>query len=244
MKENDDIISSIVDEEETASWIVTYADLVTLLLVFFILLFSISSLHVEKFKKAMASIQINLGESEPKIYLLKLMEPTGTTTDMEVSFEESIGKKTRQERLMQDIQEVIKEETIGDNIVVKTSGGRISMLIKGKVLFNPGAAEINPGANQIMDKIAALISEYPEYTINIKGYTDNVPISTAKFPSNWELSAIRATTVLQFLVKKGIDPRRLTATGYGELMPIASNDTEENRAKNRRVEFVLEKKRE
>jgi len=243
MKEDSDSIRAIMDEDEGAGWIVTYADLVTLLLVFFVLLYSISSLDLEKFKYAMKSIQINLGETEPAINILQLLDQS-ESQEKKISLEDVIGLRSREDELLKDIDKVIKEETIGDNIVLQTSQGRISVMIKGAVLFNAGASELNVEADPIMDKISKLIAEYPEYSINIKGYTDNVPISTAQFPSNWELSAVRATTVLKYLISNGIDPRRLTATGYGELLPIAPNDTEENRAKNRRVEFVLEKKKD
>ena len=87
-----------------------------------------------------------------------------------------------------------------------------------------------------------LFMAFPEYTINIKGHTDNIPIATRQFPSNWELSAIRATTVLKHLISRGIAPKRLTATGYGDKIPLEPNTTDANRARNRRVEFVLEKK--
>jgi chemotaxis protein MotB len=109
------------------------------------------------------------------------------------------------------------------------------------VLFNSGSATLNKNALPILDKIARLLFEYPEYNINIKGHTDNVPISTKQFPSNWDLSAIRATTVLKYLIQKGIKPERLTATGYGDVMPLVPNTSAENRAINRRVEFVQEK---
>jgi len=94
----------------------------------------------------------------------------------------------------------------------------------------------------LLDDIISMVNEYNEYNVNIKGHTDNRPIRTLQFPSNWELSAIRATTVLKFLVDGGVDAKRLTATGYGSKLPLASNTSEKNRAKNRRVEFVLEKK--
>ena len=90
--------------------------------------------------------------------------------------------------------------------------------------------------------MTAIAREYPEYTINIKGHTDDIPIATERFPSNWELSAVRATTVLKYLIGKGISARRLTATGYGDSDPLVPNTSDRNRAVNRRVEFVLEKK--
>ena len=130
---------------------------------------------------------------------------------------------------------------MGEFISVDARGEKIMIRIKGKVLFNSGAAELNPEGEPILDGIIKIIDEFFEYKINIKGYTDNVPIATQQFPSNWELSAIRATTVLKYLIGGSIDPHRLTATGYGELLPLVPNDSSEDRAQNRRVEFVLEK---
>ncbi len=242
MHKTHDIISEITDESDNGAWIVTYADLVTLLLVFFILLFSMSSLDLIKFKKAVLSIQVNLGDADPAIQALKTISSSPSGGDM-VSLADFTGMRSREDDLLEDIDDVIREETVGDNIVLKTSEGTVSMLITGTALFSAGEAELNEEADSVMNRIAGLVAEYPEYNINIKGYTDNVPIATDRFPSNWELSAFRATTVLKYLVSEGIDPVRMTATGYGELMPIVPNDSDENRAKNRRVEFVLEKKK-
>jgi len=240
MNKDSNTVSEITDENESAGWIVTYADLVTLLLVFFVLLYSISSLNLEKFKFAMHSIQINLGEAAPSVELLEILDTPEHGEDTP-TLEEAIGLKSREKELLEEIDEVIREETIGDNIVVRSTEGMINIVITGKILFAPGAAELKDEANPVMDKISMLIAQYPEYDVNIKGYTDNIPISTERFPSNWDLSAIRATTVLKFLVNNRIDPKRLTANGYGDLLRIAPNDTEDNRARNRRVEFVLEK---
>jgi len=101
---------------------------------------------------------------------------------------------------------------------------------------------LNPSAIPIFDDLIDILFDYPDYNINIKGHTDNIPISTEIFPSNWELSAIRATTVLKYVISRGVNPDRLTATGYGDVMPLLPNTSEENRTQNRRVEFVLEKK--
>ena len=241
MNKDSTSVSALTDENESIGWIVTYADLVTLLLVFFVLLYSISSINLEKFKIAMLSIQSTLGEAAPSTELLEIMD-TPKYGENTPTLEEVIGLKSREKELLEEIDEVIREETIEGNIMVRSTEGMINITITGKVLFDPGAADLNDEANPVMEKISMLIAQYPEYDVNIKGYTDNMPISTERFPSNWDLSAIRATTVLKFLINNRIDPKRLTATGYGDLLPIAPNDTEDNRARNRRVEFVLEKK--
>lgn len=140
--------------------------------------------------------------------------------------------------------EFIEERDLEKNIEVFLDRGRVVIRITGTILFDSGVASLNREGKPIIDEIAQIIQEFPDFNVNIKGHTDNVPISTNKFPSNWELSAIRATTVLRRLTEKGIGAERLTATGYAELLPLGPNDTDEDRQKNRRVEFVLEKEDE
>ena len=89
-----------------------------------------------------------------------------------------------------------------------------------------------------------MFSDHADYRIAIRGHTDDRNIQTRQFPSNWELSAVRATTVLRFFIQQGIDPQRMTATGYADYIPLVDNDSAENRARNRRVEFVLEKEKD
>ncbi len=243
MKKNETSVISLSEDENELEWIVTYADLVTLLLVFFILLFSMSTLDLMKFKNAIKSIQVSLGQDSATVELLEIIsEPE----DMgrKVRLEDITGIRSTDEALLEEINDFIKEEELGDNIVLRFSEGKINIQIRGKVLFGSGESELNIEANPILDKIVELVEDYNEYFVNIKGFTDNVPIKTDRFPSNWELSAYRATTVLKYLVGNGINPGRLTATGYGKLMPLVPNDSEKNRSINRRVEFVLEKKKE
>jgi chemotaxis protein MotB len=241
MSENEGVSTLIQDESsEQPGWILTFADLVTLLLVFFILLFSISAMNVEKFKAAMMSIQTNLGESTPAIGLEDIIDTPQTVTN-KVSLEDLIGLNSREKSMIKEIRNFIKEKELGENIVVNLFQGKVNIRVQGTILFESGAAQLNEEAYPILDDIIRILSKYIEYNINIKGHTDNVPIHSTRFPSNWELSAIRSTTVLQYLISSGIDPSRLTATGYGELLPLVPNDSEENRAMNRRVEFVLEK---
>ena len=121
---------------------------------------------------------------------------------------------------------------------------RLTFSVTGTALFDSGFASLNSQGRPIMDGITQIIQEFVEFNVNIKGHTDNIPISTNKFPSNWELSAVRSTTVLRYLLEKGVNAERLTATGYADLLPLGPNNTDEDRQKNRRVEFVLEKEDE
>jgi chemotaxis protein MotB len=242
LKRNDEESSYELLEEETGGWIVTFADLVTLLLVFFVLMFSISTMNLHKFKYAIKSIQLNLGEENPAVDLLEIItEPE--PEKKKISIEDIVGIKTREQKMMDDINDIIDETQLGDHVVLVRADGKIMVRIKGAVLFESGAAILNPDSRPILDQIVRIINDYSEYNVNIKGHTDDKPIRTEKFPSNWELSSIRATNVLKYMIRSGVDPIRLTATGYAELLPLVENDSTENRSINRRVEFVLEKKK-
>ena len=222
------------------AWIVTFSDLMTLLLVFFVLLYSISTLNEAKFKKAMASIQISLGETAPPVNLINLVDssPRGPKT---VSLEDISGIRPRELDMFQQIRAFVDKHALSENIKVSLEHGNVMIGITGTILFNSGLAQLNAGGKPVMDEIFNIIKEFKDFKINIKGHTDNQDINTRQFPSNWELSACRATSVLRYLIEKGISADRLTATGYADLLPVAPNDTEENRQKNRRVEFVLKK---
>jgi chemotaxis protein MotB len=229
-------------EEESAGWIVTFSDLVTLLLVFFVLMFSISTMNLNKFKYAIKSIQLHLGEEHPAVDLLEIITEPPEPEKKKFTLEDISGIKTREQKMMDDINEIIDETRLGDHVVITRADGKIMLRIKGAVLFESGAATLNPGSSPILDQIVRIINDYSEYNVNIKGHTNDRPIRTERFPSNWELSSIRATNVLKYLIRSGVDPVRLTATGYAELLPLVENTSAENRSINRRVEFVLEKK--
>ena len=239
MKPSRPDIIDIIEDEDEATWIVTYADLMTLLLVFFILMYAISSVNLIKFKDVLTSIQVSLGERDPGIGLMEIVKPT--QFDQKVSLSDLSGLQSRENEMLGAIDDLIQEKQLGKHIIAKISEGKIYIQIRGKVLFASGAAQLNDDAKPILDKIVGIIQDYEEFNVNIKGHTDNTPISTAQFASNWELSAIRATTVLKYLIDGEVNPMRLTATGYGDLLPLVANDSVENRAINRRVEFVLER---
>jgi chemotaxis protein MotB len=238
MKETSYTKSFLTDEDD-AGWLITYADLMTLLLVFFVLLYTLSSFEKEKYKKSVETIQQKLDTNQE---VKGVMEVFDRTADRKISIEDLTGLRSRETAMLNSIKKLSRKKGRDQNFFTQIKNGKIILTISGETLFKSGSAALNASALPNFIRLIQIFDDFPEYTINIKGHTDNIPISTQIFPSNWELSAIRATTVLKFLISKGIKPQRMTATGYGDILPLIPNTTEENRARNRRVEFVLEKK--
>ena len=232
--------STFITYDDDATWLVTYADLMTILLVFFILLYTLASFEKEKYRKTVTEIKVQVEQGQNLIGLMELME-IPESADTQITIEDITGLRSRAQSLLKSLTRFVQDSSQRDDISTRILNGKVIVSIKGKALFNSGEAFLNSEAISIFDEIIKILDDYPEYNINIKGHTDNIPISTAIFPSNWELSAVRATTVLKHMISKGVHPQRLTATGYGDVMPLVPNTSEENRAQNRRVEFVLEK---
>ena len=253
-------------EEPEDSWMTTYADLMTLLLVFFVLLFSISTIEKEQFATTVRSFQLALGDTggsiiplpeelrAPAIEMPDSLEPnpSAPVIQPEIIVQENEQPKPPEMPPQPDMEE-LKHITNSWKEVFSSMGvaeavdvgeprdGKIRVRVKGSVLFESGDASFNKQMMPIMDGLLDILSQNGEYKVGIQGHTDNIPIETPQFPSNWELSAVRATTVLRYFVRGGVDPERVTATGYGDSLPVAPNDTPEQRAENRRIEFVLEK---
>ncbi len=230
--------NSFITYDDESTWLVTYADMMTLLLVFFILLYTLASYEMDGYKASLKEIH---AKSDQKEKMSKLMELMDKLDPEAYTLEEVTGLRTQDTELLDSIKQMVRKTGQNKDIVTQFRDGKIIISISGAALFPSGSANLNNRALPVFDKMARIFDDFPYYTINIKGHTDDKPISTRQFPSNWELSAIRATNVLKFLISKGIDPRRLTATGYGDILPRVPNTSEDNRARNRRVEFVLEK---
>jgi len=211
-------------------WMVTFSDMTTLLLTFFVLLLSMASLDQRKIKEALGSLQGALGVLE-----------AGRKSEMgkeeiltKIDFVDKVKKS--QEQMLSGLRNYIEQANLSSQIsVVKTDKG-ISVRIMDSVLFAPGSAEILPSAIPILEKLAAVMRDTP-YNILVEGHTDDIPISTPRYPSNWELSTARAVSVVKFLVSRGVKPEKLSAAGYAQYHPLVPNITPENRAKNRRVEI-------
>ncbi|MCY6354011.1 flagellar motor protein MotB [Clostridium sp. ZS2-4] len=220
-------------------WLATYADTITLILTFFVLLYSFSSIDAVKFQRISSSLQSVLsGKSDDSILEFNMsgeVPIVGAPIDM--------GPKqtgtTESEQMYKKIKGFIDSNNLKDTIQIKTDSRGVIMELKDNVLFDIGKAEIKNSSKAILDKINSLISTFPNEVI-VEGHTDNVPINTAKYPSNWELSTQRAVNVLKYFVQvKRQNPQRFQAAGYGEYRPIAPNSNDTNRAKNRRVNILI-----
>ncbi len=216
----------VMDEPEAPLWMITYSDMATLLLTFFILYYSIASQNVEKFRQAI------LGEAKSNIGLMELLDQM----EIRTSLGELSGLKSND--IMTDINNVVKDQS---DLDIAQNASKIVVRAPGSTLFKPASAVLEKEGWPLLDNIISIFKKYPNYRVHIQGHTDDYPISTEMFPTNWELSSARATAVLRYFIDKGIDPKRLTATGYAETFPLSANTTAMGRAKNRRVEFVLEK---
>lgn len=225
------------DDGDTREWLITYADMVTLLLTFFVMLLAISTLDSERFEKVLTSIQYTLGaDTAPGGRLGRL----DTHEVRRRSLSTPSGREN--EPLMKDLRQVVDKKNLDDTVQMVDQGNKVVLRLRGKVLFAPGSATLAKSADPILGEIAKLLKIFDQYQIHIGGHSDDHPINTARFKDNWELSALRATDVLRYLVKKGIPPGRMTATGYADTDPLVPNDSPANRAVNRRVEIVLEKR--
>ncbi len=231
--------SEFFDQQDANIWVTTYADMMTLLLVFFILLYSIYYLDAQRFKASLSSIQISVDQQGETVSLIEFHEPV--LSRQMITLEEITGLSKPEEYVRNELQHIVDAANLGNRIFAYVDADKVVLQVPGELLFDSGQATLNATALPLFDTLQKTFDSYPDYTISIRGHTDNRAINTQQFPSNWELSAVRATTVLRYFLSNGTLPERISATGYADLLPIDSNDTPEGRSANRRVEFVLEK---
>lgn len=213
-------------------WMATYGDLVTLLLCFFVLLFSFSTIDNNKFKAIIQSMQGSLGVLDSGVVVQ--MDPLINTFPGDTNAEEEEFKKINEQ-----VSDFIRENDLEKSVTLVLDERGLLIRLLDATLFDSGKAEIKNEAKYIIENISDVIKESGK-SIRIEGHTDNVPINTGKYPSNWELSTARAVNVLKYLIElKNIEPWRLSAVGYGEYHPIDTNDTADGRQKNRRVDILI-----
>lgn len=232
------IIEEDDEVEENNEWMATFADMSMLLLVFFILLFSLSTLDPAKFTESFGSIKGAMGgdaTSAPKV--------EGKGGEQGALHEMVKMRKERieaQKQTFNEIRSFLVQNGMEGKVGAVLDEGTITLRLPGSVLFGRHSEQLTPESETVLKVLQEIFVRRREQSIDIRGYTDDVPPPPGlRFKDNWELSALRSVAVLRYLLAQGIEPTRLTATGFGPLEPIMLNTTEENRARNRRVEFIL-----
>lgn len=240
------------EEPGSPAWMTTYGDMVTLLLTFFILLFTFSSLDVQRFQEVMSAIQHSfMGRSG---ILVGSTDPTAgegerlDTADVPMQeLAEAMGEREQTllemlhelEETYEEVKEFLQEAGLEDDIQLRLEERGVVLELPERILFDSGQAVLKEDFLPTLDILVHLLAELPNQII-VEGHTDNIPIQTFQYPSNWELSVARSVTVARYLVEEhDINPRRMVATGYGEHHPIDTNETAEGRARNRRVTLVI-----
>jgi chemotaxis protein MotB len=228
--------------ERSSGWLTTFNDLVTLLMVFFVLLFTMSTIDTRKMQDFQYALQSGLGILEAGSKVAISVKRTQPVDDMSHIMTQAEGEQYKPGsnqpggKLADQVRQ-LAEADLNIQVTHTHQGTRLSF--EDQVLFDFGRATINRTGFAFLNKIADVLDKLP-YAVRVEGHTDNVPIRTRRFPSNWELSVARAVSVVKYFAEvSNIDPRRLSAVGYGESRPVAENDTPANRAKNRRVEILL-----
>jgi len=220
-------------------WLISYADFVTLLFAFFVVMYAISAVNENKYRAFSMSLEKAFIEKKRQVSQLEnaLSGPDNAANPANTT--ESLAADSRQLQHTSEQLTQILEGLISENLVtVKKGNYWIELQMNSELLFLSGSAELALASRPVLKKVAEVLKPLPNQ-INVEGHTDNLPIDTVKFPSNWELSSSRATTVVREFVNNGIDPPRLSAIGYGEFHPIADNRVEEGRFKNRRVVLLI-----
>ncbi len=260
-------------------WLISYADFITLLFAFFVVMYSISQVSESKYRvlsetfveafnqpsdaQANPEPQPNSAPSNDPITPLEMGKTANdqATSDQQVAIisDQASNDVTPAVDQPGDPVEAVKNSDelsqISDLVSEKFSGlmeqGLIQVAsnelwlqieLKDSILFSSGSADASEQAQKIFDDIAVILKDY-ENPVQVEGFTDNVPINSSRYPTNWELSSARASAIVKYLAAKGVAPERLSAVGYGEYQPVAGNDTPEGRAQNRRVAVMIAKRK-
>lgn len=239
-------------------WLVSYADFITLLFAFFVVMFAASNSDQKKAGQVAQAVQVafsDLSAFTPTGKVVPLYDEGGLPSDsknilgnthsafdatqiISPASKPGEGGKSIGE-VKQQLESLLKDEVTSQKVRITEDSRGLTISLAEAGFFDSGQAIMHPDSLSVVDRISATLRPL-QYNVRVEGHTDNTPIHTAQFPSNWELSTARATFVLQYLISTtGIPPQRLSAVGYGEYRPLTSNGTAEGRASNRRVDLVV-----
>jgi chemotaxis protein MotB len=220
------------EKDNSERWLLTYSDLITLLLIYFIVLFSMSSVNAEKFSELSKSLAIIFSGQVGRSGVLD----GGRSV---IPGKQNLNPNKHMMNTEEKIKRLIQQMGLQGKITTSQQMRGLVISVKDTVLFRQGSADMDSRAHDVVTEVGKILKDIPN-SIRIEGHTDNVPIHTIKYYSNWELSTARATNVLHYLIESsGISPERLSAAGYGEFRPVVTNENDSGKAINRRVDIVV-----
>ncbi len=222
-------------------WLLTYADLITLLLAFFVIMYGMSSADAQKFSR--------LAESVRRAFNLDVLEGMPSQSILERPYDMSAVNANNEDILDAEIKDLemlygelssfFQEQGLSDRVSIAVRPEGIAISISGNMLFASGRAELRPDAVQLLHSLGRALSTLRNL-VRVEGHTDDIPPTGTEFSTNWELSGARSVAVVRYLAEvEGIDPRRLAAVAYSEYQPAAPNDSPRSRARNRRTEILI-----
>lgn len=226
--------------ENVERWMLTYLDMITLLMAFFCILFAFSQVDAVKFKQVAQSMSLSFGTGGSGVGSNMITNFSGTGFQMTNSLI-TLRQNNHYKEMIKLLMEYAQKQGMANSVKVKITDRGLEMDLSDNVLFESGSAELSPKALRVLDEFGKIYLENnSNQDIQVEGHTDNVPIRTAKYQSNWQLSTERATNVIMYWISKY--PKKaelLSAAGYGEYRPLYSNNTEEGRSKNRRIRIIM-----
>lgn len=231
----------VEDSENHERWLISYADFITLLFAFFVVMYAVSVVNLGKYKVLSDALGDAFGGrgAATKVNTSVEVEPLPLSNIIARKRAEAAKRdRERLDLLARKLNSVLAPLVNSGKVRIVQSGRGITVEINASVLFREGEAGLTGNARETLRTVAGLLKD-DQHAIEVEGHTDTTPIRNAAFPSNWELSAVRASTVVRLFVESGVQERRLAAVGRGANQPIASNDDPAGRARNRRVAVTI-----
>ncbi|HEY8085204.1 MAG TPA: flagellar motor protein MotD [Methylophilaceae bacterium] len=236
------------EHENLERWLVSYADFITLLFAFFVVLYALSILNTSKYKALAESLRASFDyttspDNQPSPGQSSMGQTTVTVQPNKPEIAPAEDQKKQQERqnmkaIASDVQQALETLVREGKVQVTETARGISIEINASVLFDTAKADLHSESISALSAVAQVLAK-DNHQIQVEGHTDNQPISSFVFPSNWELSAARSGSVIRLFEKNGVDGGRMVAIGYADKRPVAPNDTPESRARNRRVTIMV-----
>ncbi len=227
-------------KENSERWLLTYSDLITLLLAFFIIMYGISSADAQKFSKLSVGMKkaFNVGVLESDASASILDQTMGIASEAG-SDEGMSASSTEVDAILSEMGSIMQDEYLADKVSIGARVDGTAISVSGNLLFASGRADLRPDAVKLLQAVGKAINRLPN-PVRIEGHTDDVPPNGTEFISNWELSGARAVAVVRYLTEiEGVAPSRLSAVAYSQYQPVVANDSARGRARNRRSEIVI-----